>query len=169
MIEVDIKTKKFTKAERSTFPYWKAHNHAFNKVAKACGCWHWTYIFHDFEKPWLRLFIDYKKVQKFHRSIANHHIEYVIKYWKRVTLNCDDDSIFYSMTHPKPNIEAMVIDWECSRFTKAAEPLDAVQEWERVKSERLPELFNYDTKLAIAFVKYLEPIMQNTFKDLHLK
>lgn len=45
----------------------------------------------------------FEKVQKFHRKYNSHHLEYKGKY----------------------DIEAMAIDWECSRFTKTAAPLNA--------------------------------------------
>jgi len=166
--------RKFTKAERSSFPYWFAHWRAYNNTAKDCGSWHLKYIIHDFEKPFLRLFMDYKKVQKIHRCIAPHHIEYVIKYWKHVhnIQNTEHDyqaALIYVLTHFTPDIEGMIIDWECSRFTKASEPLNAIEEWERVKNERLEKLFDGDMKTADKFVAYLEPIMQEYFKKLNLK
>jgi hypothetical protein len=70
------------------------------------GHWKFRYLFHDFEKPWLRLFLPYKKVQKFHRYHAPHHQEFFLKHgW----LHWDD----------------LIIDWECSRFTKEASKWDA--------------------------------------------
>lgn len=97
----------FSKAERSGFKYWFAHWCAFNMTALNLRCWKFKYLFHDIEKPWLKLILrDYKKVQKWHREHNSHHLEYFIK-------------------HKKADWEAMVIDWECSRFTKEACPLDA--------------------------------------------
>jgi hypothetical protein len=51
---------------------------------------------------------DYKRVQQWHRKHNSHHLEYDKEY----------------------DFEAMVIDWECSRFTKIASPLTARQEFE---------------------------------------
>lgn len=101
------KFKKFTKEQRSSFSYWYNHWKAFNLVAKELHCWKLKYLFHDIEKPWLKLIWgDYKKVQKWHRTHNAHHLEY-----------------------PKEkDYEAMVIDWECSRYTKYAAPRTALQE-----------------------------------------
>lgn len=96
----------FTKEERSSFKYWFAHWCAFQMTALNLKAWKFKYLFHDIEKPWLKLFWDYKKVQKWHRLHNAHHLEYP----------------------GKKDWEAMVIDWECSRFTKDAAPLDAYGE-----------------------------------------
>ena len=89
----------FTKEERSTFPYWFAHWCAFNLTALNLRIWKFKYLFHDIEKPWLKLFLkDYAKVQKIHRLTNRHHLEYTGKNG----IDC----------------EALIIDWECSRFTK---------------------------------------------------
>lgn len=95
----------FTKEERSSFKYWFAHWCAFQMTALNLKCWKFKYLFHDIEKPWLKLFLTYDKVQNLHRTLNNHHLQY--KYPNRI------------------NWEAMVIDWECSRFTKEAAPLTA--------------------------------------------
>lgn len=66
-------------------------------------------MFHDFEKPWLRLFLSYDKVQKIHRNIHPHHGEFYLKHgW----LHWDD----------------LVIDWECSHYTKEASPYKAADD-----------------------------------------
>lgn len=95
----------FTKEERSSFKYWFAHWCAFQMTALNLKCWKFKYLFHDIEKPWLKLFLTYDKVQYIHRTLNNHHLQY--KYPNRI------------------DWEAMVIDWECSRFTKEAAPLTA--------------------------------------------
>ena len=95
----------FPKEERSSFKYWFAHWCAFQMTALNLKCWKFKYLFHDMEKPWLKLFLTYDKVQHIHRTSNNHHLQY--KYPNRI------------------DWEAMVIDWECSRFTKAAAPLTA--------------------------------------------
>lgn len=105
----------FSKEERSTFPYWFAHWCAFNMTALNLRAWKFKYLFHDIEKPWLRLFWNYDKVQRWHRYHSSHHLEYM----HRGTID----------------IEAMLIDWECSRFTKSSSPLTARQEWEKFKEE----------------------------------
>ena len=94
----------FTKKERGGFKYTFAHWCAYQMTALNLGIWKFKYLFHDFEKPWLKLILrDYKKVQKWHRTHNAHHMEYEKK-WVA---------------------EAMIIDWECSRFTKKASPLSA--------------------------------------------
>lgn len=95
----------FTKEERSSFKYWFAHWCAFQMTALNLKCWKFKYLFHDMEKPWLKLFLPYEKVQYIHRTLNNHHLQY--RYPNRI------------------DWEAMVIDWECSRFTKKAAPLTA--------------------------------------------
>lgn len=111
----------FTKEERSGFKYWFAHWCAFNMTALNLKCWKFKYLFHDIEKPWLKLILrDYKKVQKWHREHNSHHLEYFKK-------------------HGTADWRAMVIDWECSRFTKEACPYNAKEELAR-KVDEYPEL-----------------------------
>ena len=110
----------FDKKDRSTFPYWFAHWCAFQMCALNLRAWKFKYLFHDIEKPWLMLlWRDYKRVQKYHRTHNRHHLEY------------DGNKIY--------DFEAMIIDWECSRFTKSAAQLNARQEYEALVS-RHPEL-----------------------------
>lgn len=110
----------FTKKERSTFPYWFAHWCAFQMTALNLKVWKFKYLFHDIEKPWLMLFWkDYIKVQKYHRCHNRHHLEY------------NGKKVY--------DFEAMIIDWECSRFTKSSAQLNARQEYEALVS-RHPEL-----------------------------
>lgn len=104
------KFKKFTKAERSSFHYWYYHWKAFNLTAYHLGHWKFKYLFHDIEKPFLKLILrDYKKVQKIHRKYNNHHLEY----YKGIN---------------KINYETLIIDWECSQYTKLASPNNAREE-----------------------------------------
>ena len=109
----------FSKEERSSFAYWFAHWCSYNMTALNLKCWKFKYLFHDIEKPWLMLlWKDYKRVQKWHREHNRHHLEYNGKKgfeW-----------------------EAMVIDWECSRFTKEASPRTACQETFRL-IDKYPE------------------------------
>lgn len=102
----------FDKSQRSKFDYWFAHWCAFNMTALNLGVWKFKYLFHDIEKPWLMwLWNEYSRVQKFHRKHNRHHLEY------------EGDKEY--------DFEAMVIDWECSRFTKSASPLTAREEYEK--------------------------------------
>lgn len=108
------------KYEKSSFPYWFRHWCAFQMVALNLGVWKPKHLLHDWEKPWLLLFYgDYKKVQKQHRENSKHHHQY------------------YNFN--KIDWEAMVIDWECSRFTKPQAPLTARETMEQLH----PELTKY--------------------------
>lgn len=100
----------FDKSQRSKFDYWFAHWCAFNMTALNLGVWKFKYLFHDIEKPWLMwVWKDYPRVQKWHRTHNRHHLEYAGK--------------------KSYDFEAMIIDWECSRFTKSASPLTAREEY----------------------------------------
>ena len=124
MIDLSIKYnfKKFNKEQRSSFSYWYYHWKAFNLTAFHLGCWKFKYLFHDIEKPWLMLFWkNYFRVQSYHRSNSKHHLEYE-----------DFDKIDW---------EALVIDWECSRFTKNASPRNAYQEMLSLKHLVSPEFY----------------------------
>lgn len=98
---------KFNRNKRATFKYTFWHWLAFNLVAIELKVWKPKYLLHDIEKPWLRLILrDYSKVQKWHRTHNSHHLEY---------------------NGPK-DYEAMVIDWEASRYSKNAQPRTAIEE-----------------------------------------
>lgn len=104
----------FTKEERSTFKYWFAHWCAFQMTALNLKVWKPKYLLHDIEKPFLKLFLKYATVQRLHRKYSSHHLEY----WKGVK---------------KIDIDAMLIDWECSQFTKKECPLNASETLEKEK------------------------------------
>ena len=110
-IRDDYKTfSMFTKRDRSSFKYWFAHWCGFQITALNLGIWRPKYLLHDIEKPWLKLICrgDYQKVQKWHRTHNNHHLEYGLKYgW---------DAIDW---------EALMIDWECCGLSKQEAQLDA--------------------------------------------
>lgn len=96
----------YKETEKSSFSYWFAHWRAFQKTAIKLHCWKFRFLFHDFEKPFLMLiWKDYPRVKAFHRAHARHHFAYKGKRG-------------YDWL-------GMVIDWECSRFTKEAAPLNA--------------------------------------------
>lgn len=98
----------FTKQDRSSFKYWFAHWCGFQLTALNLGIWKPKYLLHDIEKPWLKLFWDYKKVQKWHRTHNNHHLEYGLKHgWDKI------------------DWEALMIDWECCGLSKQEAQLDA--------------------------------------------
>ena len=100
----------FDKSDRSSFSYWFSHWCAFQLCALNLRRWKFKYLFHDFEKPWMKLFCSYKFIQKWHRYHNKHHLEYGLKNgWNKV------------------DWEALIIDWECSRFTKREAQLDAYE------------------------------------------
>ncbi len=110
----------FTKEERSTFPYWFAHWCAFQMTALNLRCWKLRFLLHDWYKPWLRLFLPYSTVQKIHKQNSKHHLEWFDKhgYTLKNIYRFDWDSL--------------IIDWECSRFTKEASQINAYRKWEKV-------------------------------------
>ena len=121
----------FTPEERSTFPYWFAHWCAFNMTALNLRCWKFRFLFHDIGKPWLRLFLSYEKVQKIHRHHARHHIEYKGNHYDWL---------------------GMIIDWECSLYTKKVATLNAREKMESYKNTH-PELYPL-------LKKNLEPLLK---------
>ena len=111
--------KLFKPEDKSTFKYWFAHWCAFQMTALNLRAWKFKYLFHDFEKPWLRLILPYEKVRNFHRRNNKHHLGY------KNPLRYD--------------YEAMVIDWECSRFTKEDAPMNARETYEYFITKRYKE------------------------------
>lgn len=99
------KTKIFDKKEKSTFAYWFAHWKCYNLVAMQLGIWKFKYLFHDIEKPFLKLFLTYEKVRKFHRTYHKHHLN-------------------YRKPH-KIDWIAVAIDWECGQYSKMDSPWNA--------------------------------------------
>lgn len=125
--------RKFGKEERSSFPYWFNHWTAYNLVAIKCGKWRLKYLFHDWYKPWLKLFMPYEDVQKFHREHSNHHLEWMNKKIGDIE-NYDDFKWFSTIYHilHDYDYDGTIIDWECSRYTKDASPLTAYEEYEKL-------------------------------------
>lgn len=138
----------FTKAERSTFPYWFAHWAAFQMTALNLRAWRFKYLFHDIEKPWLRIFLPYTKVQELHRTYNRHHPE-----WLENKLSAYEDELYYSKEIidkylDRFDYEGAIIDWECCHFTKVECPLDAYGEFKRLTKyfsfkEKYPLITNY--------------------------
>ena len=110
----------FDETEKSTFPYWFAHWCSFQLTALNLKIWKFKYLFHDFEKPWLRLFWKYKKVQKWHRTHNKHHLE-------------------YGLRHGFDKIDwiALMIDWQCSSMSKKQCPLNCREEMENAGKRRV--------------------------------
>ena len=89
------------------FKYWFKHWQAYQKVAHDNNCWKFRFLFHDIEKPFFQIFFSHKFVSKWHRKLNSHHAEFIFP-------NCID-------------YLGMVIDWECARYTKPEEQLNARQ------------------------------------------
>ena len=131
--------KGFKKADRSTFKYWFAHWCAFQMTALSLHIWKPKYLLHDIEKPWLKLFLPYHRVQKIHRRNNRHHLNF--KSPERI------------------DWVALVIDWECCRFTKTDCPLTARETYEAVMrgekavgeevSEEIKELMERNIPLVL--------------------
>lgn len=152
------KIKKFDKSERSTFRYWFNHWKAFNLIAIKLKCWKIKYLFHDIEKPWLRLFLPYEKVQRIHRNNTKHHFEWLNKKLRKNSekykkYRGTDKVPFKYFLNILKHIESFdytstVIDWECSRYSKKAKKLDACGEYEKhfdyqYFNEKYPNLSEY--------------------------
>jgi hypothetical protein len=131
----------FSKKDRATFKYTFAHWCAYNMTALNLGVWKWRYLLHDIEKPFLKLFLkDYTLVQKHHRNHNKHHVEYYLR-----TGKCDFDG--------------MVIDYECSRFTKSAHPLNAMQEFQHKVMQLLTD--RVDSKLIVGYYCGMRKALKN--------
>ena len=128
-------TPGFSKEDRSSFPYFFAHWFAYQTVALCLKCWKPKYLFHDIEKPFLKLFLPYKKLQKFHRKYHRHHPEY---------RNPD-----------KIDWEALVIDWECCRYTKINCPLSA-----RETYEHYVEVNKFEPEIMELIKKNVPPVLE---------
>ena len=128
--------KMFSKDERSGFKYWFAHWCAFQLTALNLGIWKFKYLFHDIEKPWMKLWYrgNYSKVQKFHRKHNKHHLE-------------------YGRLHgfDKMDWEALIIDWECCGLTKQKAQLDAreTMEYELTRDKWKPYANEIESYLKI--------------------
>ena len=127
----------FTKQERSSFSYWFAHWCSFQMTALNLKVWKPKYLFHDIEKPFLKLIWDYKKLQKWHRMNNSHHLEY----------------------KGKIDVESMIIDWECSRFTKAEAQMTAIETYEYFINEKYK-----GTETELFLKKEVRPILTKLFK-----
>ena len=128
--------RQFTKSERSTFNYWYYHWKAFNLQALNLGVWRFSYLFHDIEKPWLKLFLPYSKVREIHRLNNKHHSA-------------------YKGGLSKVDWLALIIDNECSRFTKSEAQMTAREYIEYVINEK-----DVDVEVKNAYRNYALPILE---------
>ena len=128
----------FDENDKSSFPYWFAHWCSFQLCALNLGIWKLKYLFHDCEKPWLRLIWPYKKVQKWHRTHNSHHLEYGLKHG-----------------FDKIDWKALMIDWECSQMSKKQCPLNCREEMENKLSEEKWQPYEKEIRT------YLEPLLDS--------
>ena len=128
----------FDENDKSSFPYWFAHWCSFQLCALNLGVWKFKYLFHDCEKPWLRLIWPYKKVQKWHRTHNSHHLEYGLKHG-----------------FDKIDWKALMIDWECSQMSKKQCPLNCREEMENKLSEEKWQPYEKEIRT------YLEPLLDS--------
>lgn len=119
----------FEKNSKRGFKYWFAHWCAFQMTALNCGAWRPRFLFHDAEKPWLELFLPHGKVKEFHKAHSRHHLSY--------------------RGRGKIDYVALVIDWECSHFTKSFRPAKAREvAMSRLRENRMAQS-EYDTIVGI--------------------
>lgn len=159
--------KKFDKNERSSFSYWFNHLCAYNLVALKQHAWKIKYIFHDWYKPWLKLFLPYEKVQSFHRNHSKHHPEWLERKLKKAIEKAKVDVMFWVEdtidAFHKYDYKGTIIDWECSRYTKNAANLNAYDEYKKLltydtfikKYPYLKEYYNYFSKKLFQAIKEL--------------
>ena len=139
--------KLYGPESRSSFGYWFAHWCAFQMVALLCGVWKPKYLLQDIEKPWLKLFVPYEKLKKWHRNHSDHHLEYLIRF--------GPEHFDYM---------GMLIDWDCGRFTKSNSPLRAPEYYETIR-EKLLSKINGDTSnpVYLDFLKVVPKLLQKYF------
>lgn len=132
----------FTKDQRGGFKYWFAHWCAYQMTALNLGVWKPAYLRHDASKPWLMLYAKlfhrsdpYGWVQRHHRVNSKHHLQHYSMI-TAMSFDMNNSQISHTFTGGL-DIRAMIIDWECSRFTKTASPKTAREQFEEV-SESLP-------------------------------
>lgn len=129
--------KLYSKADRSTFPYWFWHWYWFNRIAFQLGCWKLHFILHDIEKPWLMLFWkDYNRVKKWHRDHSSHHL--------------------FNNTG-KYDWLGMMIDWECSRYSKAEAQMNAYETY----MYEIDKCINNGNSVIAGKIEYnMKPLLQ---------
>jgi hypothetical protein len=79
--------KQFVKEDRATWRYFWAHWFAVQMVAITVGAWKFKYLFHDWYKPWLKMFgVKYSKIQQYHRHHSKHHPEWLLSRLEKMDL-----------------------------------------------------------------------------------
>ena len=125
----------FKPEEKSSFRYHFAHWCAYQMTALVLRTWKFRFLFHDIEKPWLKLFLPYTKVRLIHRHWNKHHDHY--------------------RNYKKIDWLAWVIDQESSRFTKQDAPMSAKEYFEYSITQRdIPE------HIKDEMIKKIPPILE---------
>lgn len=97
--------------------------------------------------------MEYKKIQKFHRNHSNHHIEYLLN-----TIYEKDSNL--KLMYTKFDWEELIIDWQCSQYTKSACSRGARKEMERYV-EKIKEYMDESMHfyLTFAFENCMKPLL----------
>lgn len=106
---------RFEKKDRSTFAYWFAHWCAYQMTALNMKCWKFKYLFHD-----INIF------HGIHKKYNSHHL---------LSILCKHNGDW----------ESMIVDWECSRFTKQDYTLNAAEQYEKEFNELETFFMTYHT------------------------
>lgn len=134
--------KKFDKSQRSGWRYYWAHWAAFQMVAVMLGVWRPRHLFHDWYKPWLKMFgIPYSEIQYIHRHSSRHHLEY---------LELNNETRF--------DWDSMIVDWECSQYTKEACKRNARQKLEHILNDYPND--EHNTYIKYLLRRYVEPRLE---------
>ena len=136
----------FEEKDKSTFKYWLAHICAYNMIALVHDAWKFKYLFHDFEKPFMRLFMPYEKVRVIHRKHNRHHPEWLNH--KLAGYN-EPSAKKVKRLLKRYDFEGTIIDWECSRFTKP-KVLNAYEEYTKLTDE---STFFYKYPYIVSYCK----------------
>ena len=97
--------KCFIKYKYCSIKYTIDHREAFLMVErKLLGHNTLRGYLHDLDKVFLKIFLSPKMSQKIHRSYSKHHAK---------------------NAKTKKDLQQMIIDWECARYTKPDKPLNA--------------------------------------------
>jgi hypothetical protein len=134
--------KKLDKSQRSGWRYYWAHWAAFQMVAITLGIWRPRHLFHDWYKPWLKMLgIPYSEIQYIHRHSSRHHLEY---------LELNNGTYF--------DWDSMIIDWECSQYTKEACKRNARQKMEHILNDYPDD--EHNTYIKYLLRRYVEPRLE---------
>lgn len=158
--------KQFIKEDRATWKYFWAHWFAVQMVAITVGAWKFKYLFHDWYKPWWKMFgVKYHKIQQYHRYHSNHHPEWLLSRLEKMDLRRESPYNLFD----KFNWEEMLIDWQASKYTKEACPRGAAKELEHYLAfiRKNPKYSKETKQYFVQAVKYycIPVIHKYNFRD----